>query len=133
IIAAAGGDIAGKTVAVLGLSFKPETDDMRDSPSLDILPALFDAGAAVRAYDPKAMDEARALLPEETLFADSAMTCLQGADVAVIVTEWNEFRALTPAHFLDAMRGDVLVDLRNIYRPEDMRAAGLSYHSVGRK
>ena len=132
VIAASDG-VDGKTIAILGLAFKPETDDMRDSPSLDILPALFDAGAAVRAYDPKAMDEARALLPEETLFADSAMTCLQGADVAVIVTEWNEFRALTPAHFLDAMRGDVLVDLRNIYRPEDMRAAGLSYHSIGRK
>ena len=133
IIAAAGGDIAGKTVAVLGLSFKPETDDMRDSPSLDILPALGEAGAMVRAYDPKAMEEARTMLPGATIFTDSAAACLEGADVAVVVTEWNEFRALTPAHYLDAMRGKVLVDLRNIYRPEDMREAGLSYHSIGRE
>ena len=133
IIAAAGGDIAGKTVAVLGLSFKPETDDMRDSPSLDILPALVEAGAMVRAYDPKAMEEARTMLPGATIFTDSAAACLEGADVSVVVTEWNEFRALTPAHYLDAMRGNVLVDLRNIYRPEDMREAGLFYHSIGRE
>ena len=133
IIAAAGGDIAGKTVAVLGLSFKPETDDMRDSPSLDILPALVEAGAMVRAYDPKAMEEARTMLPGATIFTDSAAACLEGADVAVVVTEWNEFRALTPAHYLDAMRGNVLVDLRNIYCPKDMREAGLSYHSIGRE
>ena len=133
IIASAGDDIAGKTVAVLGLSFKPETDDMRDSPSLDILPALVEAGAMVRAYDPKAMEEARTMLPGVTIFTDSAAACLEGADVAVVVTEWNEFRALTPAHYLDAMRGNVLVDLRNIYRPEDMREAGLSYHSIGRE
>ncbi len=133
IIAAAGGDIAGKTVAVLGLSFKPETDDMRYSPSLDILLALVEAGAMVRAYDPKAMEEARTMLPGATIFTDSAAACLDGADVAVVVTEWNEFRALTPAHYLDAMRGNVLVDLRNIYRPEDMREAGLSYHSIGRE
>ena len=132
IIASAGGNIDDKTVAVLGLSFKPETDDMRDSPSLDILPALVDAGALVRAYDPKAMEEARTMLPDATIFTDSAAACLEGADVAVVVTEWNEFRALTPAHYLDAMRGSVLVDLRNIYRPEDMREAGLSYHSIGR-
>ena len=132
IIASAGGDIAGKAVAVLGLSFKPETDDMRDSPSLDILPALVEAGAIVRAYDPKAMEEARTMLPDATIFTDSAATCLEDADVAVVVTEWNEFRALTPAHYLDSMRGKVLVDLRNIYRPEDMREAGLSYHSIGR-
>ena len=132
IIASAGGNIDGKTVAVLGLSFKPETDDMRDSPSLDILPALVDAGALVRAYDPKAMEEARTMLPDATIFTDSAVACLEGADVAVVVTEWNEFRALTPAHYLDAMRGSVLVDLRNIYRPEDMREASLSYHSIGR-
>jgi UDPglucose 6-dehydrogenase len=133
IIASAGGDIAGKTVAVLGLSFKPETDDMRDSPSLDILPALVGAGAMVRAYDPKTMEEARTMLPGATIFTDSTAACLEGADVAVVVTEWNEFRALTPAHYLDAMRGNVLVDLRNIYRPKDMREAGLSYHSIGRE
>jgi len=132
IIDAAGGDIAGKVVSVLGLSFKPETDDMRDSPSLDIIKTLDEGGAVIRAYDPKAMEEAQSMLPSETDFTNSALECLTGADIAVIITEWNEFRALTPAQFLGAMRGTTLVDLRNIYRPGDMREAGLSYHSIGR-
>ena len=129
---AAGGDIDGKVVAVLGLSFKPETDDMRDSPSLDIVRTLAEGGAVIRAYDPKAMAEAKSMLPDETIFTTSAVECLTGADIAVIVTEWNEFRALTPAQLLQVMRGTTLVDLRNIYRPDDMRQAGLSYHSIGR-
>ena len=132
VIAASGG-VKGKTVGILGLSFKPETDDMRDSPSLDIVPALIAAGASVQAYDPKAMDEAGPLLPAEVAYADSAVSCLADADVAVVVTEWNEFRALTADHFLGAMRGKLLVDLRNIYNPEEMRKAGLTYHSIGRK
>ena len=131
-VIAAGDGVAGKTVAILGLSFKPETDDMRDSPSLDIVPALIEAGASIRAYDPKAMHEAKPMLPEGVTFTDSALTCLADADIAVIVTEWNEFRALTAAQFLDAMRGTVLVDLRNIYEPDDMREAGLIYRSIGR-
>lgn len=129
---AAGGDVAGKAIAILGLAFKPETDDMRDSPSLDIVTALIEGGAVVRAYDPKAREEAKSMLPAETEFAASAVECLTDADIAVIVTEWNEFRALTPAQYLDAMRGTTLVDLRNIYRPRDMREAGLNYHSIGR-
>ena len=132
IAEAAGGDVAGKVIAVLGLSFKPETDDMRDSPSLEIVTALVEGGAVIRAYDPKAMEEAQSMLPAETTFTAGAVDCLTGADIAVIVTEWNEFRALTPVQFLGAMRGKTLVDLRNIYRPSDMRAAGLSYHSIGR-
>ncbi len=132
VIAASGG-VKGKTVGILGLSFKPETDDMRDSPSLDIVPALIAAGASVQAYDPKAMDEAGPLLPAEVAYADSAISCLADADVAVVVTEWNEFRALTADHFLGAMRGKLLVDLRNIYNPEEMRKAGLTYHSIGRE
>jgi UDPglucose 6-dehydrogenase len=131
-VIAAGGGVAGKTVAILGLSFKPETDDMRDSPSLDIVPALVEAGASIRAYDPKAMHEAKSMLPEGVTFADSALACLADADIAVIVTEWNEFRALTAAQFLAAMRGTVLVDLRNIYRPDEMWDAGLIYQSIGR-
>ena len=131
VIAASDG-VDGKTIAILGLAFKPETDDMRDSPSLDIVPALIEAGAKIRAYDPKSMHEAKPLLPDAVTFTDSAESCLGDADVAVVVTEWNEFRALTPGHFLDAMRGTVLVDLRNVYKPEDMRDAGLTYQSIGR-
>ena len=132
VTAAADGDVGGKVVAILGLSFKPETDDMRDSPSIDIISALSDGGAAIRAYDPKAMEEVQSMLPGETTFTTSAVECLTGADIAVVITEWNEFRALTPVQYLDAMRGTTLVDLRNIYRPSDMRRAGLNYHSIGR-
>jgi len=132
VIAAMGGSVAGAKIAILGLAFKPETDDMRDSPSLDIIDALTKAGAVLRAYDPKAMDEARHLLPQNLTFCDSATDCLNGADAAVIVTEWNEFRALTPAQFAAAMRGQVLVDLRNVYEPGAMQDAGFTYLSIGR-
>ncbi|MEL0041955.1 MAG: UDP-glucose/GDP-mannose dehydrogenase family protein, partial [Candidatus Puniceispirillum sp.] len=125
VIAALDGAVQGKTVAVLGLAFKPETDDMRDSPALDIIAALVDAGATIRAYDPKAMDEARPMLPAAVTFCATASACLDNADAAVLVTEWNEFRALTPASFETAMAGNVIVDLRNVYEPEVMRAAGL--------
>ena len=132
VIAAMGGSVAGAKIAILGLAFKPETDDMRDSPSLDIIDALTKAGAVLRAYDPKAMDEARHLLPQNLTFCDSATDCLNGTDAAVIVTEWNEFRALTPAQFAAAMRGRVLVDLRNVYEPDAMQDAGFNYLSIGR-
>jgi len=132
IIDAAGGDVTGKTIAILGLAFKPETDDMRDSPSLDIIPNLLAAGAILKAYDPKAMQEARHLLPPSVIFASAAEECLTGSDIAVVITEWNEFRALTPAHFTNAMSGRVLVDLRNVYAPDEMTAAGLHYSSIGR-
>ncbi len=132
VIAAMGGDVTGKKIAILGLAFKPETDDMRDSPALEIVPGLVAAGAIVSAYDPKAMDEAQPLLPAATNFATDAKDCINGADASVVVTEWNEFRALTAVHFLDAMTGTVLVDLRNVYAPDDMRAAGLDYSSIGR-
>ncbi|NBW05311.1 MAG: UDP-glucose/GDP-mannose dehydrogenase family protein [Alphaproteobacteria bacterium] len=132
VIAALDGAVQGKTVAVLGLAFKPETDDMRDSPALDIIAGLVDAGATIRAYDPKAMDEARPMLPAAVTFCATASACLDNADAAVLVTEWNEFRALTPASFAMAMAGNVIVDLRNVYEPEVMRAAGLRYSSIGR-
>ena len=132
VIAALDGAVQGKTVAVLGLAFKPETDDMRDSPALDIIAGLVDAGATIRAYDPKAMDEARPMLPAAVTFCATASACLDKADAAVLVTEWNEFRALTPASFETAMAGNVIVDLRNVYEPEVMRAAGLRYSSIGR-
>ncbi len=132
VIAAMGGSVAGAKIAILGLAFKPETDDMRDSPSLDIIDALTKVGAVLRAYDPKAMDEARHLLPQDVTFCDSATDCLNGTDAAVIVTEWNEFRALTPAQFATAMGGRVLVDLRNVYEPDAMQDAGFTYLSIGR-
>lgn len=132
VISAMGGDIEGKVMSILGLAFKPETDDMRDSPSLDIIPHLLAAGASIRVYDPKAMQKAKSLLPAAVVFTDSAMECINGADGTVIVTEWNEFRALTPHQYLDTMRGNVLVDLRNVYQPDEMAAAGLVYSSIGR-
>lgn len=132
VVAACGGSVAGKTVAVLGLAFKPETDDMRDSPSLVVVPQLVAAGATVRAFDPAAMDNARPLLPAAVQYASGAMEALAGADALVLLTEWNEFRALAPARLKAAMHGDVLLDLRNVYDPEAMRAAGFRYASIGR-
>ena len=132
VIAAMGGDVSGKRIAILGLAFKPETDDMRDSPSLDIIPPLLAGGAEVTAYDPKSMGEAKALLPETVRYEQSALGCIADADAAVIVTEWNEFRALTAAQFIDNMRGSTMIDLRNLYQPDQMLAAGINYFSIGR-
>ena len=132
VIAAMGGSIADVSIAILGLAFKPETDDMRESPSLDIVSALTAVGAKLRVYDPKAMEEARPLLPYGVIFCDSAIECLKGAGAAVVVTEWNEFRALTPAQFATQMTGNVLVDLRNVYEPSVMQEAGFHYVSIGR-
>lgn len=132
VIVAMGGNVSGKTIAILGLAFKPETDDMRDSPALEIVPGLIAAGAKVVVYDPKAMEEARPLLPAATVFVEDTQHCIKDADASVLVTEWNEFRALTAAHFLDMMKGKVLVDFRNVYAPAEMRAAGLNYSSIGR-
>jgi UDPglucose 6-dehydrogenase len=132
IIAACGGDVAGKTLAVLGLTFKPNTDDMRDSPSLAILPRLQAAGAAIRAYDPEGMTEAKNLLPDIT-YCDDAYQTMEGADALVLITEWNEFRALDLARVRGLLRTPLVIDLRNIYPPREMAEAGLSYVSVGRK
>lgn len=132
VIAALGGDVTDTKIAILGLAFKPETDDMRDSPSLDIINLLHDAGAHISAYDPKSMVEARHLLPDQIVYHDSALSCINGADAVVIVTEWNEFRALTAAQFVAAMAGRTMIDLRNLYDPEAMLSAGLSYCSIGR-
>jgi UDPglucose 6-dehydrogenase len=131
VIAACGGSVKGLTIAVLGLTFKPNTDDMRDSPSLDIVPALQKAGARVRAYDPEGMKEAQALLANVEWCQDS-YDALQGADAGVIVTEWNQFRALDLPRLRQIMKRPLLVDLRNIYRPDEVAAAGITYHSIGR-
>ena len=125
------GDLSGKTVAVLGLTFKPNTDDMRDSPSLDLVPALIAAGATVRAFDPEGMHEAKALL-KGVDFREGPYDAVEGADVVVIVTEWDPFRALDLDRLKSLVKQPVIVDLRNIYRPEDMRARGFRYTSIGR-
>jgi UDPglucose 6-dehydrogenase len=131
IIAACGGTVAGKTIAVLGLTFKPNTDDMRDSPSLAILPRLATAGAAIRAFDPAGIDEARNLMPE-LVYCDDAYDAATGADALVLLTEWNEFRALDLARIGRLLAEPLVIDLRNIYQPAEMAAAGLSYVSIGR-
>ena len=133
VIRACGDNVSGKNIAVLGLSFKPETDDMRESPALDIISALCKSGANITAYDPVAIEEARPLLPESVVYVASAQDCLKGADCVVVVTEWNEFRALTPHIFQSLMAGPILVDLRNIYEPNVMREHGIDYTSIGRK
>ena len=132
IIDACGGSVRGKTIAVLGLTFKPETDDMRDSPSISILARLVGDGATVRAFDPEGMVQARAVLPAGVEYCRDALDAATGADALVLVTEWNEFRALSPVRLRDAMRGRVLVDLRNVYDPVAMRQAGFAYSSIGR-
>jgi UDPglucose 6-dehydrogenase len=129
-IESAFGGVKGKTIAVLGLTFKPNTDDMRDAPSLVIVPALQAAGAVIRAYDPEGAKEARKLLNIE-LAADT-YEALEGADGVVILTEWNEFRALDFARMKAALKTPLMVDLRNIYRPSQMQEAGFRYISVGR-
>jgi UDPglucose 6-dehydrogenase len=131
VAAACGGEVAGKTVAVLGLTFKPNTDDMRDSPSLDIVPALQQAGATIRAYDPEGMGEAKKLMPE-LVYCDDAYATMDGADALVIITEWNEFRLLDLERAKRLLKSPVVVDLRNIYQPAEMAQAGFEYHSIGR-
>jgi UDPglucose 6-dehydrogenase len=129
--AACGGSVRGRTVAVLGLSFKPNTDDMREAPALSIVTALQDAGARVRAYDPEGMEQARRYL-DNVEYAEDPYACAAGADALVIVTEWDAFRALDLERIRDAMRQPVLVDLRNIYPPEEVARHGFTYASVGR-
>ena len=131
IQSALGGSLQGKAVALLGLTFKPNTDDMREAPSLAIAPALIKAGAEVRAHDPEGMAEARKLMPEISYCADpyEAMT---GADAVVFLTEWNSYRALDLRRMKSVLKQPVVVDLRNIYRPAEMRAAGFRYSSIGR-
>ncbi|MBB5047051.1 UDPglucose 6-dehydrogenase [Rhodopseudomonas rhenobacensis] len=128
---ALGGHIRGKTVAVLGLTFKPDTDDMREAPSIPLVTGLLDMGAKVRAFDPVGMEQARAELPDIT-YCDDAYACVEGADALVIVTEWVQFRALDLGRLKAAMKQPVVIDLRNIYRPEQMAAHGFVYESVGR-
>ncbi|HKP24099.1 MAG TPA: UDP-glucose/GDP-mannose dehydrogenase family protein [Dongiaceae bacterium] len=132
VVAALGGSAVGKVVALLGLTFKPNTDDMREAPSLAIAPALTKAGATIRAHDPEGVTEAKKLMPDLTYCADpyEAMT---GADAVVFLTEWNSYRALDLKRMKAILKQPVVVDLRNIYRPSEMRAAGFRYSSIGRR
>ena len=131
IVDACGGSVDGKTIAVLGLTFKPNTDDMREAPSLDIVSALQAAGATVRAFDPAGMGEAKAAL-DGVVWCDNAYDTMIDAEALTIITEWNEFRALDFDHVKSLMKRPVMVDLRNIYNPDEMAAAGFHYTCVGR-
>ena len=127
-----GGNLRGKTIAILGVTFKPNTDDMRDAPSIPLITALHDLGAKVRAYDPIGMEQAKKMLPELT-YCEDEYECAQGADALVIVTEWEQFRALDLDRLKQVMaEKPAVVDLRNIYLPEEMRQRGFVYDSVGR-
>ena len=132
VVAACGGSVADKTIAVLGLTFKPDTDDMRDSPSLVIVPELQKAGAKIQAFDPQGMKEAAHLF-DDVVFCEGPYETMQGADVLVIVTEWNAFRALDFTRVKSLLKTPTLVDLRNIYNLDDMKREGFSYFSVGRE
>ncbi len=131
VVAACGGSVRGKTIAVLGLTFKPNTDDMREAPSIDVITALQDAGARIRAYDPEGMQAARAMLTDVD-YARDPYDCARDADALVIVTEWDLFRALDLRRLKAALAEPVVVDLRNIYRPDEMRRCGFTYVSIGR-
>ena len=131
IAAACGGSLAGKSLAVLGLTFKPNTDDMRDAPSLEILPRLIAEGARIRGFDPEGMDEAKKLMPE-LVYCRDAYQAMEGADALILLTEWNEFRALDLGRVKALLASPLVIDLRNIYQPQEMAAAGLSYLSIGR-
>ncbi|WP_297110319.1 UDP-glucose/GDP-mannose dehydrogenase family protein [uncultured Devosia sp.] len=131
VIAACGGDVRGRTIGVLGLTFKPNTDDMREAPALDIIRGLQDRGAEVVAFDPQGMKAARELM-DNVRFAESAYEVAEGADAVVLVTEWNEFRSLDLERLRASMTSPVFVDLRNVYRPHEMLRHGFSYVSIGR-
>ena len=131
VVSACGGSVRGKLVAVLGLTFKPNTDDMRDAPSLALISALQDGGARVRAYDPEGMEVARRMV-EGVAFATDPYDCADGADALAIVTEWDAFRALDLGRLKAAMRAAVLVDLRNIYPPAEVARHGFVHVTVGR-
>ena len=132
VTAALGANLRGKTVAVLGLTFKPNTDDMRDAPSIPLITALHDLGAKVRAYDPIGMEQAKKVLPELT-YCEDAYECARGAHALVLCTEWEQFRALDLDQLKEVMaENPAIIDLRNVYLPEDIKKRGFLYEGVGR-
>ncbi len=132
VVAAMGGDVSHKTVAVLGLSFKPETDDMRDSPALPLVEHLIAQGASVRTFDPEAMENARTMLPDSVQYCSDSYDAVSGADAMVIATEWNQFRSLNLDKIASLMQGNSVIDLRNVYEKDRMEKAGFVYECVGR-
>jgi UDPglucose 6-dehydrogenase len=132
VILACGGSVRGKRIAVWGLTFKPETDDMRDAPSIPIVSRLVEDGAELHVFDPEGMEQARPHLPPGVIYASDPIEAVTGADALVVVTEWNLFRAVAPSRLKALMRGSVIVDLRNIFDPAAIRAAGFAYHAIGR-
>jgi UDPglucose 6-dehydrogenase len=131
VVRAASGSVRDKTISVLGVTFKPNTDDMREAPSLTIIPILLGEGARIRVYDPQGRRNGEALLPDVTWCA-CALEAAEGADVVLVLTEWNEFRAIDLEGLRRVMGGDLLVDTRNVFRPEEARSAGLRYIGIGR-
>jgi len=131
VAAALGGSVRGKTVGILGLTFKPNTDDMRDAPSIALITALQDMGANVRGYDPAGMEQAKKVLLGVT-YCDGPYSCAEDADALIIATEWEQFRALDLVRVKKIMKYPAIIDLRNIYRPDEMEEHGFVYHSVGR-
>jgi UDPglucose 6-dehydrogenase len=129
---ALGGSEAGKTIAILGLTFKPQTDDMRDAPSLAVIPNLIDKGAKVRAHDPQGAREAKTLLPEQVNYFSDIYEAVQGADAVVLMTEWNEYRGLDFSLLKKHMRDNIFIDLRNVYEPDAMKRNGFLYTCIGR-
>ena len=129
---ALGGSEAGKVIAVLGLTYKPETDDVREAPSLAILPPLVEKGARIRATDPHGIAEARGHLPDAIEYLDDVYETFEGADAVVLLTEWNAYRGLDLEEVKRRMRGNVFIDLRNVYEPEPMASLGFEYTCVGR-
>ncbi|NNK95044.1 MAG: UDP-glucose/GDP-mannose dehydrogenase family protein [Desulfobacterales bacterium] len=127
-----GGSEAGKTIAVLGLTFKPETDDMRDSPSVTIIPALIEKGASIRAHDPQGIEEARTLLPQNITYSENAYDACRDADAVILMTEWNQYRALDLSRLGKTMKQKIFIDLRNVYSPELLKEYGFRYVGVGR-
>jgi UDPglucose 6-dehydrogenase len=132
IVAACDGNISGVTIGVLGLTFKPETDDMRDAPSVPIIAKLVELGATIQVFDPQGMEQARPVLPPSVTYCRSMLEAATKADVLVVITEWNEFRAVSPAKLKEVMSCNVIVDLRNIFAPDAMRSSGFVYTGIGR-
>jgi len=127
-----GGSESGKTIAVLGLTFKPETDDMRDSPSVTIIPALIERGAHIKAHDPKGIEEAKKLLPQSIEYVENSYEACKDADALIILTEWNQYRALDFDRIAEHMKQKIVVDLRNVYKPETLKEKGFTYMGIGR-